>query len=642
MTESTVSVIMPVYNGVMTIERALRSVLLQQLTSFELIIVDDGSTDGTFELLQAWGKSDSRIHILQNSENLGPSAARNIGLRAAKGKMVAYLDSDDEFYPDYLGHVEYYGSKGDVLVFGYDAVDDRRDPFTPIVTWDPTHFRQLLFMRNFATPLGVAHRLNLCDSGFHEDLWHLEDWELWKRLARTGAHFLFLPLRSGRYHIRHGSLTRAPRFTARQRSAYILQHEANEPLYGSSARSGRREIRRILYASPTCLLDDSSETFANAGILQSLANQGFTCQAYCWGKAGLDKSLGDLEIPHKSSLSSLGPFTAEIVYALLGRVPVTFIQNSPSLSRCDRQARSNAFLMFFEQLLKAFDPDVLLTDGDSPLTDHLISLAKQRDIIVTFGLHINNYQRPVLFRNVDYCLTSTVFTRSHYWTRLGLNCQLLPCPVDPLRILASSRTTQHVTLADPGTPGGLYFLARLAQQLNERRPDLPILFVGDPANVPWREVGLKPHQVSILDITERNHTQPRDFLCTTKTLLAPSLDQDRLHPVVIAAMANGIPVLASDRGVLPELVDNPDVIIRIPERLRPDSLSVPSAEEVEDWVTHTSRMWDDSVYYESIRGRALATAQRWHPDYAGAKLAEFFRRLCPQPGPPILPYPISG
>ena len=93
------SIIIPLYNKESYIQRAIKSVLLQTYQDFELIIVDDGSTDGSFEAASAI--QDPRIHIVRQ-ENRGVSAARNRGVSEAKYDWVAFLDADDEWLPEFL------------------------------------------------------------------------------------------------------------------------------------------------------------------------------------------------------------------------------------------------------------------------------------------------------------------------------------------------------------------------------------------------------------------------------------------------------------------------------------------------------------------------------------------------------------
>jgi len=94
-----VSVIIPTFNRAEQLPRAIRSVLTQAWADFELLVVDDGSTDETSELLARL--DDRRVRCLRQ-ENQGVSSARNLGLRHARGRLVTFLDSDDEAHPDWL------------------------------------------------------------------------------------------------------------------------------------------------------------------------------------------------------------------------------------------------------------------------------------------------------------------------------------------------------------------------------------------------------------------------------------------------------------------------------------------------------------------------------------------------------------
>jgi len=96
----TVSVIIPAYNRASTIPRAINSVLVQTFYDFEIIVVDDGSTDQTREVVQQIG--DARIRMIRHARNQGAAEARNTGMKTARGKYIALLDSDDEWLLDKL------------------------------------------------------------------------------------------------------------------------------------------------------------------------------------------------------------------------------------------------------------------------------------------------------------------------------------------------------------------------------------------------------------------------------------------------------------------------------------------------------------------------------------------------------------
>jgi len=96
-----VSVILPLYNRAASIEQAVRSVLDQSFTDFELIVVDDGSTDGSADIVS--GIDDPRLRLIRQPENRGGNAARNRGIEASEGAILAFLDSDDFYLPHKLG-----------------------------------------------------------------------------------------------------------------------------------------------------------------------------------------------------------------------------------------------------------------------------------------------------------------------------------------------------------------------------------------------------------------------------------------------------------------------------------------------------------------------------------------------------------
>ncbi|MBI2539988.1 MAG: glycosyltransferase family 2 protein, partial [Deltaproteobacteria bacterium] len=95
------------YNRARFLPETIESVLKQSLRDFELIVVDDGSTDGTFQMLESYG---DRLRVF-HQENRGPSAARNLGVRHARGRWIAIQDSDDICLPDQLEFLLDYAEK---------------------------------------------------------------------------------------------------------------------------------------------------------------------------------------------------------------------------------------------------------------------------------------------------------------------------------------------------------------------------------------------------------------------------------------------------------------------------------------------------------------------------------------------------
>ncbi len=116
----TVSVIMSVYNAQNDLERSVRSVLENTYTDFELVLVDDGSTDGTAALMEQLATEDNRICLFTMPQNGGQAAARNFGMAQAKGQFIAFVDADDWVEPNYLEVLlSAMDAKCDVVIGGF-------------------------------------------------------------------------------------------------------------------------------------------------------------------------------------------------------------------------------------------------------------------------------------------------------------------------------------------------------------------------------------------------------------------------------------------------------------------------------------------------------------------------------------------
>ena len=97
-----ISIIMPVYNGEDFLEEAVRSVQAQTVPDWELLIINDCSTDNSREIARQLAKQDERIILLNNEQNLGAAGSRNRGIDASRGELIAFLDCDDLWLTDKL------------------------------------------------------------------------------------------------------------------------------------------------------------------------------------------------------------------------------------------------------------------------------------------------------------------------------------------------------------------------------------------------------------------------------------------------------------------------------------------------------------------------------------------------------------
>ena len=113
----------------------------------------------------------------------------------------------------------------------------------------------------------------------------------------------------------------------------------------------------------------------------------------------------------------------------------------------------------------------------------------------------------------------------------------------------------------------------------------------------------------------------------------PSLWNESFGLVAAEAMINGIPVLASNRGALPETIGDAGFLFDIPASYTPETREVPTAEEVEPWVETIIRLWDDAAEYERWSRAARERARQWHPDRFGADLPRVLRQHHPSARP---------
>jgi glycosyltransferase involved in cell wall biosynthesis len=190
-----VSVVIPLYNKGPYIARALDSVLAQTVRDFEVIVVDDGSTDGGAERVE--GFSDPRIRLIRQ-ENRGVSAARNRGMEAARAELVAFLDADDEWMPRHLEALlrlrEKYpqaGAYGTAYLLQENDSTARVPPFSaeiPPEPWEgllPNYYRDAIRGTPPISSSIVAVPRCVLDEmrGFDTSAWYGEDVDLWGRIA---------------------------------------------------------------------------------------------------------------------------------------------------------------------------------------------------------------------------------------------------------------------------------------------------------------------------------------------------------------------------------------------------------------------------------------------------------------------------
>jgi glycosyltransferase involved in cell wall biosynthesis len=267
---AAVQVVMPAYNAAEYIGDAIESVLAQTFTDWELVVVDDGSTDATPEVVSRY--ADERIRLLR-IEHSGLPAARNRGLAESRSPFVAFLDADDLWREDKLERqlavMEAQPDAG-LVHTGLETLEggERRPRPAPPTLFGPEPQFVRLAVENFIAVPSVLLRRTLLDlhGGFDEDPQLVEDFELWLRLApHTTFAYIDEPLLV--YRLTENSLSKGnhmglayvktmekmqrlyPDLSAELGTPYLRKLGHVRCFYGLSGR-GRREFLAVIRSEP--------------------------------------------------------------------------------------------------------------------------------------------------------------------------------------------------------------------------------------------------------------------------------------------------------------------------------------------------------------------------------------------------------
>lgn len=274
---TTVSIIIPSYNYGFIIEETLKNLLEQSYQEWEAIVVDDGSTDHTKEVVAKYVSLDSRIRYIFQ-ENSGVSVARNRGFRDSKGQYIQFLDADDllskekltlqiaflEQHPHvdiaYTDHLYFEADKPDVFYPDYEM---NHHNWLPKIDAKGFEAVNILVYSNIAVVSSPVLRRGIVEqvNGFPEASNYTEDWEFWFLCAIHGAHYCFLDDREAitliRIHHRNtskniqvmqaGELQFRKRIAKEVSSSTLLSPTEKESLLTRNAASTQKLYKYMMY-----------------------------------------------------------------------------------------------------------------------------------------------------------------------------------------------------------------------------------------------------------------------------------------------------------------------------------------------------------------------------------------------------------
>jgi glycosyltransferase involved in cell wall biosynthesis len=295
-----------------------------------------------------------------------------------------------------------------------------------------------------------------------------------------------------------------------------------------------------------------------------------------------------------------------------------------------QQIHGRQFDLMFDDELHSFRPDILLAFGGLPGDIRRYERAKRQGVKLVFALRNTGYLSSAeFFVPMDAVLTPSQFLTNLYHTELGIESTPLPTPMELDDILAEDGDPIFVTMINPSPEKGLMFIARLAEELSVRRPDIAMMFIES------RGSGGRLVQAGMLggfDLRRHENlmmapplAQPKEIYVPTRTLLVPSLWQEASGRVAAEAVINGIPPLVSDRGGLAETCNGAGFTLPIPPEITPQYPHPVDPETVEPWIDLITRLEDDQDFYREESERARQAGRIYHPDNLAPRYVDFFR-----------------
>lgn len=205
-----VSIVCAAYNCSKYLSKTIESVQAQNYLEWELIVVDDCSTDDTVEVAESYASEDRRVKVMSNDVNVGPARTRNNGIKAAEGKYLAFLDGDDFWEPDFIStSIDFLQTRGGVFCFSsYYRVDEDLNPlYEPFIV--PVRVNYNSILRTCPISCLTAF-IDIEQTGkyYMPDIEKRQDYGLWLSILKDVDYAYGIEKTLATYRIRKGSVSR--------------------------------------------------------------------------------------------------------------------------------------------------------------------------------------------------------------------------------------------------------------------------------------------------------------------------------------------------------------------------------------------------------------------------------------------------
>ena len=289
------------------------------------------------------------------------------------------------------------------------------------------------------------------------------------------------------------------------------------------------------------------------------------------------------------------------------------------------------FDKLFDEELEAFRPDILFTYGGLAGDVRRHRRARQHQCRIAFCVFNLAYFQAEFFENIDAVLTPSEFLASKYRDAIGIDSTSLPTPLDLEDVVSEEHEPIFVTMVNPSVEKGLFFFARLAEELGRRFPEIAVLAIesrGTAGMVAQAGLAggfdLRRHESIMIG---GSVPKPRDIFTNTRVLLVPSVWEEPSGRVVAEALVNGVPPLVSDRGGLTESCNGAGFVLPLPPDLTMDVRRPVAATAVEPWIEVIERLAFDEPFYQQAVAAALSAASMYARESLAPRYVDFFKQV---------------
>lgn len=405
---------------------------------------------------------------------------------------------------------------------------------------------------------------------------------------------------------------------------------------------------RFLFAAHNVYTDHTSGAALSQRVLMEwLVAAGHQCEVLATARfdtvqpESIEDHLARLEVPLTRAPASK-TFTRSVQkpknvligrptvrYSLAGVGVTTLLTAHNNMHERD-PIEEQQFLFLFDEALRRFSPDVVLTYGPAPTPQDVMRRARKRGVITVFCLHGFGYYERWFYEHADHVLTTSPFLSDFYRTKLGVGSTAIPSPIRWAEVLAPTENRCCVTMINPSLMKGGALFARLAERLGIERPDIPVMAVlSTPFSHVLGEFGIDferfPHFVGTPPVP-----LPANIYALTKILLVPSVFAEPFGRVAAEALINGIPPLVGNRGALPDTIGGAGRVLPIPEWMTESGKDLPGSEEVKPWLDAIVELWDNPTRYAEASALASQVGERLYSEEALLRrYLDYFESLRP-------------